>query len=163
MDIEVDKVYEMNKRLISDRDTVTGSELKIFKSIDDTLCRIENELIETTGGLTEKSGDYFNLPATKYVQDYFYRKTYRRNKAIYFFFNSLDNFLEEYEKINPENKFAEGVYKKFLILEKYYGLSDKGDLFKNLSLDQAIEIIESFRKEIALEQTRYLIKKNARQ
>ncbi len=158
MDIKVEDIYDLNQKL--EKDSSHTKALELFRAMDETLLDIEYTLIETAGGWTEEKGDYFNLPAYSHVEKFFYQKTGNKQNGILWLYNSLASFVESYDSMYPENDLANKLALKFHHLDSMYGgLSDTENLFKNLSLDEAVEILEGFRKEIALELTRYLIQK----
>ncbi len=158
MDVRPERIYDLNDALVSENDSLTiTEETHFFKVFDDTLQLIKDELISASGGYTEQ-GEYMNLPAINYVNAYFYEETHFRDNSHKFFFQSLNLFLGDLKKANEESQFKERFDKKIMVLKDHYGLTEKELLFRGLSLSEAVELLESIRKDVAIEQTEYLIK-----
>lgn len=153
MDVTTERIYDLNQMIKHDS---IKKDLRFFYSMDDTLEQIRDELISAAGGYTEL-GQYFNLPASNYVEDYFYGETHFRNNSHKYFFGSLNEFIKKLKEVYPQSTFEQRINHKFQILIDYYGLQTKELIFKKMTLNEAVELIESFRKAIALEQTEYLI------
>jgi hypothetical protein len=120
---------------------------------------MRDELISAAGGFT-KEGLYFNAPAYNYVNDYFYGKTNFRSNSHQFFFSNLNSLINNLKQLAPDNKFPENIEGVFLMLKEHYGLNNRNDLFKNLSINEAVELIEGFRRKVAHAQYEYILKKN---
>ena len=144
-------IYDLNKK-VQIKFGNDSANFAIFKRFDDTLSLIRSELIESTGGYT-RLGEYINAPAIEDVHAYFYEES----KGSQFFFNSLNQFNTELSIIFPESSFMQELDQKFNILIKMYGLKSREMIFNNLSIGEAVILLESIRSRVALEQTNYLL------
>jgi len=133
------------------KDSSISQSIHFFKVADDTLKIIRDELIEATGGYTE-NGDYYNSPAINYVNNYFYGKTFRRNNASKIFFKTIDRLCINISAHYPKSTFEKNFNYRINALINNYGLESREALFKDLSIHEAVLLIEFIRADIALEQ-----------
>ena len=154
--VHAERIYELNAQVLF-KDSLLKQNVHFFQTVDDSLNLIQEELISATGGFTEM-GEYFNAPAIGHVDDYFYGKTYFRNNSHQFFFQTLNTFLEELNKLDPKSELEGDLDQRFDILLKHYQLKSRELIFKNMAINEAVQFIQGIRSEIALEQTRFVLK-----
>jgi hypothetical protein len=156
-DVSADQIYQQNIKLIKQNNVPElEKSIIVFKQFDDSLQLVRDELISAAGGYTTE-GLYFNAPAYNYVQDYFYGETAFRNNSHQFFFSTLDNLSQNLNQLLPATKPTKEIENKFDILQKHYGINNRNELFKSLSINEAVELIEAFRRQVAISHQEYVI------
>ncbi len=152
-----ESIYLFNEELLGDFDNLQKGKYVFFKSAIDSLALIRDELISAAGGYTEL-GQYFNPPAINYVDDYFYGETYFRNNSHQFFFATLNKFFDDLKKLDANSGFEKDLNNRTDILIKHYELKSRELIFKNLAVNEAVELIDKLRAEITLEQTKCILR-----
>ncbi len=153
--LHAESLLAFNSSILTSEDSL--KKYSFFVSAIDSLAVLRDELISATGGYT-RMGQYFDPPAYNHVESYFYGETYFRNNSHKFFFRIVDRFIETLNR-HPGQTYQQDFEKRFDILLEHYELGSRENLFRNLSINEAVELIEKIRSEIAFEQTKMILKK----
>ncbi|MBC5992707.1 hypothetical protein [Pontibacter cellulosilyticus] len=157
LDLRSEQIYQQSLQLIKGKNSAELAEsIKPFLQFDDSLQLIKDELISAAGGYTTEAL-YYNAPAFNYVDDYFYGETAFRNNSHEFFFATLERLNQEINSLSLNTKLSETLEERFAILQKRYGVSDRRELFKNLSISEAVELIEAIRRQVAMGHQEHVI------
>ncbi|NEM96233.1 hypothetical protein [Pontibacter burrus] len=157
LDLRSEQIYKQSQQLIKGKNSAELVEsIKPFLQFDDSLQLIKNELITIAGGYTEEAF-YYNVPAFNYVEDYFYGETAFRNNSHDFFFATLERLNQEINRLSLNTRFSVTLEERFTILQERYGVEDRKYLFKNLSISEAVELIEAIRRQAAIGHQEHVI------
>ncbi|KAB2817966.1 hypothetical protein [Phaeocystidibacter marisrubri] len=150
------ELRQINAKLIEKLDQPPSHVLQLFKEIEDSLMNIQQSLIEHCGGIHPKTGSYMHLPAIAHVNHYFYRDDLNQNQRIHTFFHLVAKFVTSYTELNPESPFGEELQSKFEFLSNTADI-EPTELFLDLPLDRAMQVIRSLQMSIELEKMRYVL------
>jgi len=157
LDLRSEQIYQQSQQLIKEKNSLELVEsIKPFLQFDDSLQLIKEELISAAGGYTEEAL-YYNAPAFNYVEDYFYGETAFRNNSHDFFFTTLERLNQEIIRLALNTKLSEILEERFTILQERYGVKDRKHLFKDLSISEAVELIEAIRRQAAISHQEHVI------
>jgi hypothetical protein len=157
--LQNDFLHELNDELydiLSEKEPSIIDRKVKFDSTILELKTLRSELIATSGGQT-KNGNLINPNGIKYVNEFFYGETAYGNNSHKRFFQIIENFSNEIKTINGTSFFKKLFNERIDFLIKFSNLKTQSDLFRDLTVVEAITIIDRVITEIRIEEYRYLL------
>lgn len=136
--------HQLKKRISKPNYLVEIDSLRINTS--NALNNIRNELVEFTGGLSEK-GQFTNPKSKSYIESYFYKDNHLRP----FGHKNFDNILLTYSNNIKETSGVESNIDGIIKILGYYNRSLPSEVFYDMTLSEAVLTIDLIKTKIELD------------